>query len=144
MEASIRNAVITDSESLAELSHQLGYQTTTTAIETRLKKMLESEDHCVYVALQNKKIVGWIHGFYALRVESDAFVEIGGLVVNEYFRNNGIGKTLVNTVIQWSLSKKCETIRVRCNVIRIESHRFYETIGFCINKEQKIFNKQLK
>ncbi|HAD98712.1 MAG TPA: GNAT family N-acetyltransferase, partial [Cryomorphaceae bacterium] len=30
--------------------------------------------------------------------------------------------------------------RVRCNVIRRESHRFYEKIGFTENKEQKVFD----
>ena len=109
----------------------------------RLNKILKSADHCVYVALKNEELVGWIHGFYALRVASAFFTEIGGLVVNEKHRNNGIGKELVNKLIDWSKLKDCEKIRVRCNVLRKESHQFYENIGFEINKEQKIFNKSL-
>ena len=96
------------------------------------------------VIASNEKIVGWIHGFYSLRIESDFFVEIGGLVVDENFRKNGIGKKLVDKVMEWSKLKNCEKVRVRCNVIRKESHKFYENIGFEINKEQKIFSKPVK
>ena len=143
MEIIIRDAEIKDSESITELSNQLGYETLHTDIQNRLKKIFENPDNCVFVATKNKKVIGWIHGFYSMRVESDFFVEIGGLVVNENFRKNGIGKKLVNKVIEWTESKKCSKVRVRCNVVRKESHRFYENIGFEMHKEQKIFDKPL-
>ena len=143
MQISIRTAAINDSESLTELSNQLGYETKHAEVVNRLEKILANDDNCVYVAVQNGKIVGWIHGFYALRIESEFFVEIGGLVVDEHFRKHGIGKKLVEKVLQWSKLKKCANVRVRCNVIRKESHRFYENIGFAINKEQKIFTKRV-
>ena len=141
MQISIRIAHINDAEFLTKLSSQLGYETQNAAIENRLKKILINADNCVYVALESEKIVGWIHGFYSLRIESDFFVEIGGLVVDENFRKNGIGKKLVDKVIEWSTLKECNKVRVRCNVTRKEIHKFYENIGFEINKEQKIFNK---
>ena len=139
----IRNAEIKDSESITELSNQLGYEALNSDLKNRLKTILEHPDNCTYVATLNGKVIGWIHGFYSMRVESDFFVEIGGLVVSENLRKNGIGKMLVDKVIEWTELKNCRKVRVRCNVIRTESHRFYEKIGFEINKEQKIFNKQL-
>ena len=144
MEITIRDAEINDSESITELSNQLGYKTLNAEVQNRLQTILEHPDNCVYVALKSGKVVGWIHGFYALRVESDFFVEIGGLVVHEEFRQNGIGKKLVIKLMEWSALKNCEKIRVRCNVIRKESHKFYEKMGFEIDKEQKVFNKRLK
>lgn len=143
MEIGIRIAEINDSEAIFELSNQLGYKTQHIDIQARLEKILKSTDNCVYVAVTDEKVVGWIHGFYALRVESDFFVEIGGLVVDENIRKSGIGKKLVNKVIEWSKLQNCRKVRVRCNVIRKESHRFYENIGFEINKEQKVFDKNL-
>ena len=143
MEMMIRNAKIEDSESITELSNQLGYATVNTDMQSRLEKILEHGENCVYVASENGQVVGWIHGFYSMRVESDFFVEIGGLVVSENFRKKGIGKKLVDELIEWARLKNCEKIRVRCNVIRTESHRFYEKIGFELNKEQKVFNKRL-
>ncbi len=143
MEIKIRNAEISDSESITELSNQLGYKTLHTDIQNRLKRILEHRENCIYVATESGKVVGWIHGFYSMRVESDFCVEIGGLVVNDNFRKNGIGKKLVDKVIGWTELKNCEKVRVRCNVARTKSHKFYERIGFKINKEQKIFNKRL-
>ena len=144
MQILIRIAEINDSESITELSNQLGYETRNVDIQNRLNNILINADNCVYVATENGKIVGWIHGFYSLRIESEFFVEIGGLVVDENFRKSGIGKKLVDKVIEWSKLKDCGKVRVRCNVIRKESHRFYENIGFEINKEQKIFNKRVE
>ncbi|WP_103067991.1 GNAT family N-acetyltransferase [Aquimarina sediminis] len=143
MEISIENAKVEDAESITELSGQLGYTASVTITQNRLIEILNNKDHCVFMAVNNKNIVGWIHGFYTLRVESDAFVEIGGLVVNENYRNKGIGKLLVEHIIDWSKQKKQSKVRVRCNTIRTESHKFYESIGFIKNKEQKIFDKYL-
>lgn len=144
MQILIRIAEINDSEFITELSNQLGYESQNVDIQNRLKQILANIDNCVYVAIENGKIVGWIHGFFSYRIESEFFVEIGGLVVDKNYRKNGIGKKLVDKVIEWSKSKNCEKVRVRCNVIRKESHKFYENIGFEMNKEQKIFNKQVK
>ena len=143
MEVIIRIAIVEDSQSISNLSNQLGYKSESNQIKNRLSKMLQDSSHCIYVAFINEKIVGWIHGFLALRVESDSFVEIGGLVVDELFRKQGIGRSLVDSVIKWAELKKVQNVRVRCNVVRIESHKFYENIGFTVNKEQKIFDKKL-
>ncbi|MGB0177179.1 MAG: GNAT family N-acetyltransferase [Owenweeksia sp.] len=143
MELSIRKAELKDSGSLAELSHQLGYISDDNAIQKRLEHLLKDRNHCVFVAVKGDKVLGWIHGFYTLRVESDAFVEIGGLVVDNHHRQKGIGRMLVEQVIDWSLSRECEKLRVRSNVIRTDSHRFYENLGFTTNKEQKVLDRHL-
>lgn len=144
MKISIRNAEINDSESIAELSCQLGYNSENIAIQKRLTEILDNNDHCVLVALENENIVGWIHGFYSRRVESDSFVEIGGLVVDTNYRKKGIAKLLVDEITKWASAKDCGKVRVRCNAIRKEAHDFYMKIGFELNKEQKIFDRRLK
>jgi N-acetylglutamate synthase-like GNAT family acetyltransferase len=144
MEIRIRNAEIKDAASIAELSNQLGYEADSASIEKRLSEMLGRTDNCVLVATENTHTIGWIHGFYTLRVESDSFVEIGGLVVDEKNRHKGIGKLLVAAIIHWTESINCSHIRVRSSNKRIESHKFYEKIGFIHIKEQKIFDMVLK
>jgi GNAT superfamily N-acetyltransferase len=139
----IRNAEVKDAATIALLSGQLGYQTTDLLIRDRLRVILANNDNCVFVAEEDEKVVGWIHGFYSLRVESEFFVEIAGLVVDENYRRKGIGKILIEEVIIWTKSKKCVSIRVRCNVKRIASHQFYHELGFDLNKEQKIFDKRI-
>ena len=141
MELIIRNVDINDSFAISSLSGQLGYESEVMSIEKRISGILKNPDHCIFVAEQNGIIIGWIHGLYSIRVESDAFIEIGGLIVDENKRRRGVGKQLVETVSLWAKSFNCSNIRVRCNIKRVESHKFYESIGFSLNKEQKVFDK---
>jgi len=139
-----RTAKIEDSESITELSNQLGYPSEIIEVQKRLMELLQNNDNCIFVALEDEKIVGWIHGFYSRRIESESFVEIGGLVVDIKYRKKGIGKLLVEEINKWSSTKQCNRIRVRCNIVRKESHLFYQQLGFEINKEQKVFDRRLK
>lgn len=143
MELLIRSPEKNDSESIAQLSNQLGYPTDNNEIEQRLEEILNNKDNCVFVVVENKKIIGWIHGFYTRRVESDSFIEIGGLFVDQQNRKKGVGKMLVEQVMNWTKLSNCSKIRVRCNSKRVESHIFYKNIGFSLSKEQKIFDKEL-
>lgn len=143
MNFSIRTAETSDSAAIAELSGQLGYASNKEETQNRLSEILKTNDHCVFVATDHEKVIGWIHGFYALRVESSPFVEIGGLVVDQHYQKRGVGKTLLEKVYEWAKSKECDKLRVRCNELRKESHIFYEHLGFELNKVQKIFSKGL-
>ncbi len=144
MEIYIRSANIEDSRYITELSDQLGYKAENLQTENRLHEILQLNDHCVFVAEADKKIVGWIHGFYSLRIESDAFFEIAGLVVDGNFRKKGVGKLLVEKIENWAQSINCNQLRVRCNVLRKESHVFYNKIGFSEIKQQKVFERNFR
>lgn len=139
MEFLTREAKVEDSKSIADLSHQLGYPATTEETIMRLRAIFSSGDNCVFVACHENIVVGWVHAFYGLRLESASFVEIGGLVVDAGFRNKGLGRLLVNRVLEWAKIKGIERIRVRSNVVRKETHRFYQILGFKELKEQKVF-----
>jgi GNAT superfamily N-acetyltransferase len=140
----IREAGPDDSEYMAELSKQMGYKTTTEDVRFRLNKIMDDKNNSVFVILDDIKVIGWIHGFYIFRVESEPFIEIGGMVIDENYRRKGIGRMLVNKIIEWSESKKSTKLRVRCNTIRKDTHSFYKSIGFVESKEQKVFDLNLQ
>ncbi len=144
MDISIRHAAIEDYESISKLSNQLGYSSSNQSIQNRLEVILEKDDTCVFVARDVNHIIGWIHGFHTHRVESDSFVEIGGLIVQKEYRQQGIGKLLVKTIIEWAQSLECEMVRVRSNTRRIESQPFYEGIGFMRSKQQHVFDLMVR
>src|SRR2546423_1813455 len=128
-----------DDSEVCRLSIELGYQATVFETNKRIKDILESKNDCAFVAIREGKIAGWIHGFYSLRLESRAFVEIGGLVIDNNYRMHGIGRRLVNRVKEWGRDLS-PVIRVRCNSKRMEAHLFYERLGFKLIKEQKVFD----
>ena len=138
----IRNAKITDASDISELSKQLGYSATECETIDRLRSMLNSDDHVIFVAfVPNRKVVGWIHVYESKRDESGSFAEMGGLVVSEKFRRKGIGKALLRTAEQWTEKKKLSKLRVRSNIKRDDAKIFYMNMGFSISKQQRVFDK---
>lgn len=140
MNVSIRKATLADAAAICRLSAQLGYEATVFETNTRLQALFESKTDSVFVAVADDLVIGWAHGFYATRLESAPFVEIGGLVVETNARGAGIGKKLVQQIIAWSAEFAVGKIRVRTNTLRLETHQFYQKIGFTETKEQKIYD----
>jgi len=136
----IRKALVQDAAAIAKLSNQLGYAANLLQIESRLQKLSFQSDHLVVVATLEESVRGWAHGFYTQRIESDPFVEIGGLIAHQEFRNAGIGKSLIVEIISWTKTIGAKKTRVRCNTIRDEAHAFYNNIGFTLKKQQKVFD----
>lgn len=140
MQITFREIILDDAEALAQLSLQFGYSVTVEEMIHRLAQVMAREDHCGFVALAEQRVVGWIHAFHAIRLESEAFVEIGGLVVAENYRMQGIGQQLVKQVKVWAVGQSIKKLRVRCNTTRTDTHKFYLKSGFTESKEQKVFD----
>ena len=143
MQIDIRHAVMDDVESIADLAEQWGYKSTKEKIQRCLQDITKNHNHVLYVLWNGDQVRGWVHGIYSLRMESDPFVEIGGLVVDKDFRRQGAGKFLVGKIVEWSLLRNCHTIKVRCNIIRKEAHVFYSSVGFKEIKQQKVYDMKI-
>ncbi|AOT10407.1 GNAT family N-acetyltransferase [Pseudoalteromonas luteoviolacea] len=140
--AYVRQATITDADKINELSRFLGYSNTTSdEAQQRLAYLLESTNDDVWVCEVNGHIAGWLHGFKAHRLASDMFYEIGGLVVDTKVRKQGVGKLLVGQAYQYAQQLNLE-LRVRCNSKRVETHEFYNRLGFTQAKQQSVFSKR--
>lgn len=137
----IRQIEVTDASKIAELNQELGYQTSTSLVERQLEIIRSKKDHYVFVAIDNDQVVGYIHGFISIRLTTDPFLEIGGLIVKENCRNKGIGRKLVGHLEQYI--KGVENVRVRCNVNRKSAHDFYLALNYTEKKEQTIFERKL-
>lgn len=137
----IRPATLTDTESIAALSDQLGYPTPPERMRERLALLLPKKDQQVFVAEREGQPVGWLHVAKIEMVESDSFAEIYGLVVRDTERGQGVGPLLLRAAEAWAAAQGLPKVRVRCNVVRERTHRFYEREGFAVSKTQKIFDK---
>ena len=139
----IRNAELDDLSKLTNLCNELGYLANKGQILYRLKKILKSASDVVIVAVVKNEVIGWIHVFTSLRLESDPFAEIGGLVISSEHRNKGIGKMLVNAAEKWARERGLSKIRVRSRLERTDARRFYEKDGYVVIKSQNVFEKGL-
>ena len=133
-----------DAPEVNGLSAQLGYALSVQETEEQISEVIRHPEHSAFVYMDDEKLLGFIHVFTALRIESLPFAEIGGLVVDENSRGRGIGKQLVRKAIEWSAGKNIHTLRVRCNTRRKEAHLFYTSLGFANSKDQKVFSLDIK
>jgi GNAT superfamily N-acetyltransferase len=139
----VRKAQLADANRIAELSGTLGYPLSGQTMEQRLARVLKLETHCVFVAESNGEIVGWSHGVEQEMLELERRCEIWGLVVGENERGRGIGRRLIEAIEKWARDRGLKDMSVRSNVIRSESHPFYERIGYTRYKTQHAYRKQL-
>jgi GNAT superfamily N-acetyltransferase len=140
----IRRAVVTDAPRLAELSGVLGYPAAAGVLAERLTRLLRRPEDVVLVAGGAAgDIVGWVHGAEQELLESGRRCEILGLVVDASHRGQGVGRRLVLAVEAWAAGRCLELMTVRSNVVRTESHPFYERLGYVRAKTQHAYRKPL-
>ena len=94
-----------------------------------LKKIKQNSNHIIYVAIDNKKIVGST----TLLIEQK-FIHDGGLVghiedvvVRKDYEGKGIGIKLVTSLLERAKEKNCYKTILDCND---DVKQFYERIGF--------------
>ena len=144
MEFLIRRATVSDTNAIAGLGAQLGYPLEESIISDSLTHLLNDPDDYVAVAMVGSKVVAWIHVGRTVCLESKPFAEIRGLVVDEKFHRQGIGRSLVEKAKLWTIEKGLGKLRVRTQVKRIEAHQFYMQFGFTETKVQKVFDMMIK
>ena len=140
----IRVARVSDAAEVARLADQLGYPATDDAMALRLTELLQHRDHRVWVAVGPAgRPIGWLHASVRRALESEPYVEIEGLVVDEAHRGARIGERLMEQAVGWARSLRMARVRVRSNVVRADAHRFYHRLGFRRVKDQAVLERGL-
>ena len=140
----VRKATMSDAIRLAELSEVLGYPVEPDVVKQRIERLLSRPQNVLLVAdLAESGVAGWIHAAEQDILETGRSCEILGLVVAANQRNHGIGRRLVERVEQWAVERGLRQISVRSNVLRSESHQFYERLGYARVKTQHAYRKRI-
>lgn len=140
----LRLALPSDAAEISRLSTELGYPASASEISIRLALLRERPEHYVFVVgEENARLLGWLAVEKRLLLESGAKVEIVGLVVDREARRLGVGKALVAAAEEWARDQGMEKIFVRSNVVRPDSHPFYESLGYRRAKTQHFYLKEL-
>ncbi|HKV28484.1 MAG TPA: GNAT family N-acetyltransferase [Candidatus Acidoferrales bacterium] len=140
----IRAAQFSDAARLAPLASQLGYASTPEQVAARLPGIFAHPEHVVFVAeREDGELAGYVDVFLFRGVAADPRAEIAGLVVEEAARGQNIGRMLMARAEDWARENGCSECSLRSNVIREAAHRFYENLGYRVNKTQKSFRKTL-
>ena len=140
----LRRARSEDATEIARLVTELGYPVEAGAILPRLQALLVHPDHLVTVAAApNDRLSGVIMAEHRALLLYGPQVEIMGLSVGSEARRMGVGRALVKAVEDWARQFGDSQIVVRSNVVRPESHPFYEKIGYERKKTQHVYARSL-
>ena len=129
----IRDFYIEDISSMTELTNTLGYDTTIEQMTTRMETILQLDNYWTFVALLDRKIVGYIGLNKSYFWEQDGhYIRIQALVVNEEYRRIGVGQKLIKHAEKLALQINAKLLVLNCGNRdeRDSAHKFYPKIGF--------------
>lgn len=140
----IRRMTEEDADAVNELVAQLGYPDDVGKTETAIRAVLGSEVGDAFVAEDGDgRVIGWAHVFMVPYIESGPNAELGGLVVDEKYRGAGAGRALVDHVLAWARERGAVELTLRSNIVRDGAHKFYQHLGFDVQKTQHKFRKRI-
>lgn len=140
----IRPLRAADAPRVTGLLAELGYPGELAAVTRRLAVVLRSDTQRVLVATLGSRIDGYVsvERRQALPHQEET-LEITGLVVDAAARRSGVGRALVEAAERWAVRQGLRTIVVRSNVVRAESHPFYEGAGYRRKSTSHTYRKEI-
>lgn len=137
----IRQMEPSDAQAVSLLIAQLGYRRTSEQVIEWIAATGTSSQQAAFVACLSGEVVGWIEISIERRLQSSPFALIGGLVVKDGVRGQGIGRELCRRAEEWSWERGVETVRVTSRSTRPDAHRFYVRDGYRVVKTSMVFEK---
>jgi ribosomal protein S18 acetylase RimI-like enzyme len=127
----LREADPDDADALARLLGQLGYATSAAAVTRRLIRFTASEaDRCV-VAAADGELVGMATLHASLTIVDDGLAgKLSAIVVDERYRQRGIGAMLVSELEALARAQGCSLLFLTTAESRSGAHGFYRRVGF--------------
>lgn len=152
--AHIRPAHAGDAAALARLCTELGYPSTEAQLVGRLR-LLDAVDHGLFVAEApadegpggdedpGGELLGAVDVHTRVVLEEEPFAELIALIVTGEAQGEGIGSALVAEAVRWARARKLPKMWVRVSLWRERTPAFYESLGFRLYKEQRVFELAL-
>ena len=125
----VRPATTADAEALFALLREFAMSYTPDRIEFQknLPKLVESDRQVLLVAAEDERVVGYAMASESMTLYANGrTVELIELVAKEARREHGIGRVLVEAVLEWARERGC----VEVNVPTRRAGAYYEKLGF--------------
>lgn len=98
-------------------------------------KMIEEQNYftCFVAETSNSEIVGYAACFFSYHTWSGKSLYMDDLYVKETYRKKGIGKKLLDSVIEFARNKKCGKVRWQVSNWNLNAQNFYKKLGAAID-----------
>lgn len=131
MHVMTRSAMPVDAPVIAELLHELGYPSETSAVRRRMDNLLARPDYYIAVAEHQSKPcgLGVLHIYQTLHADGSSAL-ICALVVSSSVRGKGVGRMIVADLEARAREIGCRRIMVTTATHRADAHSFYERLAY--------------
>ena len=120
-----------DAAALAQLMCELGYETTNSEMQMRLRRIATDERCRTFVAVCDGKVCGMIDTLAYPSIEhNDPSGRIVALVILSTMRRRGIGRALIATAEKDFAQRRIKRIALNTRLARGDAHKFYESLGY--------------
>lgn len=127
---SIRIIEAEDILKILPLLQKLGnYSVSESILKERLLEMAQQNYECVGV-YDADLLIGTCGLWFQTRHYAGRSLEIDHVIIDEDYRNKGVGKTLMEFVYGYARKKSCNWIELNTYVHNFLSHKFYYNQGF--------------
>lgn len=137
----IRPVSLLDVDALVPLAEQLGYPSSSERLRRRLERLLGSRQDAVFAAEDGGRVIGWVHVQERPLLEEDLAAEVCSIVVLDSSRGKGAGRALMARAEDWARGRGLEDVFLRSNVVRKDTHRFYEGLGYTLAATSHLFTR---
>ncbi len=98
-------------------------------LESRFQEMTTQNYECA-VVYDNEKLIGVTGLWFCTRHYSGKSVELDHVIIDENYRNKGLGKEFMIWIENYVQGKGYEAIELNTYVQNYPSHKFYYNLGF--------------
>lgn len=139
----VRNMQLTDAEAINLMNTEsLGYDISIEMTKKQMEKLLLNPNHHIfYIAEEEELVVGYVHAELYETLYSEPMLNVLALAINQNYQQRGIGKQLMQRIEQVANERDLVGVRLNSGETRTGAHKFYESIGYSSDKNQKRFLK---
>lgn len=120
-----------DSSAIAKLLGELGYPSSSEAVETRLGQLALDATAAIWVAELDGRVAGIATAKKFIVIHQSApVVWLTALVVGETARGRGVGSRLVQQAEEWARQQGASRIALTSALHRRQAHDFYKRLGY--------------
>lgn len=129
MNVKFRKATVEDWEMILPLLEGTGLVRSLEVTRVLFEKFVNHSQHCIIVAEKNQNLVGyaWAQSYGLHLRTSDITTRLNDLFVLSEYRNQGIAKGLLESVISWAKENNVKYLQWQANKT---SATFYKRLGY--------------
>jgi len=132
MTVKIRSAVESDFPEIIKLFKEFAeFEKLPSKMTNSVAQMLKEKEHfnCFIAENENKIILGYSTYFFSYHTWIGKSLYMDDLYVKENYRNQGIGKKLLKSIIEFAKKEECNKIRWQVSNWNKNGQEFYKKMG---------------